>query len=262
MIIIPAIDLRAGRCVRLTQGRKDDATVYDGDPIEIARSYQASGAGLIHIVDLDGAFADPNSRNRQVLREIISRVTIPVQFGGGLRRVEDVAQVMELGVARAVIGTLAVEQPQVLEHLLRSFGADRIVVGIDARAGQVLTHGWEKEGKLSALELAKRVASLGVQRIVYTDVARDGMLTGVNAEQTGAIARESGLKVTASGGVSSLADLERLLSAQGKSGDGLNPKIGVGCIDSVIIGKAFYEERFTLQQALSKIDEHFGKGSR
>jgi phosphoribosylformimino-5-aminoimidazole carboxamide ribotide isomerase len=240
ILIIPAIDLRDGRCVRLTQGRKDNATVYDGDPIEIAQSHEISGARMIHIVDLDAAFSNPNSRNRQLLREIISGIRIPLQFGGGLRSLEDVAQVIELGVARVVIGTLAVEAPTTLEQALRLFGADRIAVGIDARNGQVLTRGWEKEGKLSALELAQRVASMGIERIIYTDVACDGMLTGVNVEQTSAIARESGLKVTASGGVSSLEDIKRLKDAS---------ECG---IDSVIVGKALYEGRFSLKDAINE----------
>ena len=236
--IIPAIDLRDGRCVRLTQGRKDEARFYDGDPIDIARSYEASGAQMIHVVDLDGAFSNPNSRNRHVVREIISRIRIPLQFGGGLRRLEEVARVVELGVARVVIGTLAVEEPKSLEQALRLFGAERIAVGIDARNGRALTRGWEKEEKLSALELARNVASMGVERIIYTDVARDGMLTGVNVEQTCAIARESGLKVTASGGVSSLEDIKRLKDVS---------ECG---IDSVIVGKALYEGRFTIEEAL------------
>jgi phosphoribosylformimino-5-aminoimidazole carboxamide ribotide isomerase len=244
--IIPAIDLRGGRCVRLTQGRKDNATVYDGDPTEIAKSYQAAGAQMIHIVDLDGAFSESNSRNRQVLREIISVIRIPVQFGGGIRTQENVTQLLDLGVARVVIGTLAVEAPESLDHALQSFGAERILVGIDARDGQVLTRGWESEGKLSALELAKRVRFAGVERIVYTDVARDGMLTGVNLEQTCAIARESGLKVIASGGVSSLGDIEQLLSAS----VAVNESEPAGAIDSVIIGKALYEGRFTLEEAI------------
>jgi phosphoribosylformimino-5-aminoimidazole carboxamide ribotide isomerase len=248
MVIIPAIDLRDGRCVRLKQGRKDNATVYDGDPIEIALGYQSCGAGMIHLVDLDGAFSDPNSRNRQVLHKIISRVRIPVQFGGGLRSLDDVAQVIEFGVARAIIGTLAVEAPESLDQALQLFGAYRIAVGIDARDGQVLTRGWEKEGKLSALELAQKVASMGVERIIYTDVARDGMLTGVNVEQTCAIARESGLKVTASGGVSSLEDLERLITAAKQN-------TGVGRVDAVIIGKALYEGRFTLEEALKRSEQ-------
>ena len=241
--IIPAIDLRNGRCVRLAQGRKDETTIYDGDPIDIALSYVASGAEMIHLVDLDGAFSDPGSRNRQVLREIISRTMIPVEFGGGLRSLADIAKVIELGVARVVIGTLAVEAPESLDQALRLFGADRIAVGIDARDGQVLTRGWEKEGRVSALELAQDVAAIGVERIIYTDVARDGMLTGINVEQTCIIARESGLKVTASGGVSSLEDIERLMNAaKGKTGDGQ--------IDSLIIGKAIYEGRFTLGEAI------------
>jgi phosphoribosylformimino-5-aminoimidazole carboxamide ribotide isomerase len=250
--IIPAIDLRGGRCVRLRQGRKDNATVYDGDPTEIAKSYQTSGAQMIHIVDLDGAFSDSNSRNRQVLREIVYGISIPVQLGGGMRTQEDVAQVLDLGVARVVIGTMAVETPERLDHTLRSFGAERIVVGIDARDGQVLTRGWEREGKLSALELAGRVKSAGVERIVYTDVARDGMLTGINVGQTCAIAQEAGLKVTASGGVSSVEDIERLLIASVAINGRRKPACG---IDSVIIGKALYEGRFTLEEAI-KISEY------
>jgi phosphoribosylformimino-5-aminoimidazole carboxamide ribotide isomerase len=247
--IIPAIDLRNGRCVRLAQGRKDKATVYDGDPIEIARSYEAGGAQIIHIVDLDGAFSDPNSINRHVLRQIISQLKTPVQFGGGLRSFEDEAQAVDAGVFRVVIGTLAVEAPDTLGQALRSFGADRVAVGIDARDGQVLTRGWEREGELSALDLAKTVASLGVERIIYTDVARDGMLTGVNIEQTCAIGRGSGLKVTASGGVSSLEDIERLLNA--KENVIASDNTSVCGIDSVIIGKALYEGRFTLEAAIS-----------
>jgi phosphoribosylformimino-5-aminoimidazole carboxamide ribotide isomerase len=251
MVIIPAIDLRGGRCVRLTQGRKDNATVYDGDPAAIAESYQASGAQMIHIVDLDGAFADSNSHNRKMLRKIISGISIPVQFGGGMRTTENVGQVLDLGVARVVIGTLAVESPESLDQALRSFGAERVLVGIDARDGQVMTRGWEREGKLSALELAKRVRSAGVERIVYTDVARDGMLTGVNVDQTCAIARDSGLKVTASGGISSLEDIEELIGAS----VAVNEKTPACGIDSVIIGKALYEGRFTLEEAI-KIAGH------
>jgi len=243
MLIIPAIDLREGRCVRLTQGRKDAVKVYDGDAVEVALSYQNAGARMLHIVDLDGAFSDSNSRNRQVLREIISRIEIPAQFGGGLRSLEDIEEVIELGVTRVVIGTLAVESPDSLAKALRLFGPERIAVGIDARDGQVLTRGWEKEGKLSALQLAQKVAALGVERIIYTDVARDGMLSGVNIEQTCMIARESGLKVTASGGVSSLEDIKRIRDA--------SADVSECGLDSVIIGKALYEARFTLQEALA-----------
>ncbi len=240
MLIIPAIDLRDGRCVRLTQGRRGDVTVYDGDPVEIARKFEDAGARMLHVVDLDGAFADRNAHNRKVVRRIIRSINVPVQFGGGLRSVTDVQLMIEYGAAQVVIGTLAAESPETLERFVQLFGF-RICVGIDARDGMVLTHGWEKKGSLSAAALARRVADAGVDRIVYTDVARDGMLGGVNLEQTCAIARESGLRVTASGGVSSLEDLKQLKSIQ---------PCGV---DSVIVGKALYEGRFTLKDALAAV---------
>jgi len=240
MLIIPAIDLRDGRCVRLKQGRRHDVKVYDGDPIEIARGFEGAGARMLHVVDLDGAFADANSNSRKVVRRIIRALEIPVQFGGGLRTVTDVQQMIEYGAAQVVIGTLAAESPETLEKFVQLFGF-RICVGIDARAGKVLTRGWEKEEELVATDLARRVADAGVDRVVYTDVARDGMLGGVNLEQTCAIAREAGLSVTASGGVSSLSDIRQLKSIQ---------RCGV---DSVIVGKALYEGRFTLQEALKAV---------
>lgn len=237
MLIIPAIDLRKGKCVRLAQGRKEAATIYDDDPVKVAKNFELAGAQMLHIVDLDAAFSDRASPNHRLLREILQTIEIPVQFGGGLRSIEDVRRAIEVGVRRVVIGTLAVESPEVLEELVRSFGGDHIAVGIDAKDGEVMVRGWEQNGKMCAVELARGVAEAGVERIIYTDVSRDGMLSGVNIEQTLAVARESGLKVTASGGVSSLEDIKRLrqLSSFG--------------VDSVIIGKAFYERRFTLREA-------------
>lgn len=237
MLIIPAIDLKNGRCVRLQQGRKADAIVYDGDPVEIARGFADAGARMLHVVDLDGAFAEGNSPNRDIARRIIEAVSIPVQFGGGLREATDVREMIEYGAARVVLGTLVVESSELLARLVESYGA-RIAVGIDARDGKVVTRGWEKQENIAATELAARVAGCGVSRIVYTDVSRDGMLQGVNVSQTCAVARHSGLPVTASGGVSSLADIERLKVACD------------GGIDSVIIGKALYENRFSLPEAL------------
>lgn len=237
MLIIPAIDLKDGRCVRLTQGRKADVKVYDGDPVEIAKRFEADGARMLHVVDLDGAFEGGVSRNRKTVRRIIRALEIPVQFGGGLRSVHDVQQMIEFGAAQVVIGTLAAESPETLEKFVQLFGF-RIAVGIDARDGYVVTRGWEKQERIRSIDLARRVADAGVDRIVYTDVSRDGTLQGVNLEQTCAIARESALAVTASGGVSSLVDIDHLKGAQ---------ECGV---DSVIIGKALYEGRFTLQDAL------------
>jgi phosphoribosylformimino-5-aminoimidazole carboxamide ribotide isomerase len=239
MLIIPAIDLRNGRCVRLTQGRRAEAKVYDGDPVEIARRFAEAGATMLHVVDLDGAFSETASPNREVARRIIEAVEIPVQFGGGLRDISDVREIIEGGAARVVIGTLVLESVETLMRLVELYGA-HIAVGIDARAGRVVTHGWEKQQDVTAVELAARMAALGVARIIYTDVARDGMLGGVNVEQTCSVARASGLPVTASGGVSSLADIERLKTASNADAH----------IDSVIIGKALYEKRFTLEEAL------------
>ncbi len=237
MLVIPAIDLHQGKCVRLTQGRKDAATVYDGDPVNVAKAFEASGARMLHIVDLDGAFAETNLRNREVLGEIIRAIDIPIQFGGGLRAIKDVGLVIELGVARAVIGTVAVESPGLLMKMLDLFGSKHIAVGIDALNGKVMTRGWESQGSISALTLARRVVALGVGRVVYTDIQRDGTLTGLNINQTCMIAG-AGLKVTASGGIASLADLKSLKAVN-------------NChIDSVIVGKALYEGRFTLEEAV------------
>jgi phosphoribosylformimino-5-aminoimidazole carboxamide ribotide isomerase len=236
MLIIPAIDLRNGECVRLAQGRKDAATAYDRNPIAVAQAFEADGARMLHVVDLDSAFGERHSVNRNVARRIINSVRIPVQFGGGMRTPDDVEELILAGANRVVIGTMAAEDPETLAMLVERFGP-RIVVGIDSRDGKVMTRGWEKTGKLDAVELARDIASLGVERIVYTDVSRDGMLTGPNIEQTCLIAKESGLKVTASGGVSSLEDIRRLASLS---------EFG---IDSVIVGKALYEGRFTIKEA-------------
>jgi phosphoribosylformimino-5-aminoimidazole carboxamide ribotide isomerase len=237
MLIIPAIDLRQGRCVRLTQGRKEDVKFYDTDPVEIAQSFTDDGAQMLHLVDLDSAFAEARSINRQVVSRLIRSINIPVQFGGGLRSLADVEELISIGASRVVIGTLAVESPSELVKLIERFGS-KVCVGIDARDGQVMTRGWETTGHISALELARRVAGAGVERIVYTDVARDGTLSGVNIEQTRTVAQESGLKVTASGGVSTLEDIQKLKT------------MGPYGIDSVIVGKALYEGRFTLREAL------------
>jgi len=240
MLVIPAIDLRQGKCVRLTQGRKDAVTVYDGDPVKVAENFERDGAQMIHVVDLDAAFSEQNSNNREALRRIISSIHVPVQMGGGIRSVQAVEQAIALGVTRVVVGTVAAESIEELKTMV-DYARQQIVVGIDAKEGQVVTRGWEKRAPLTALSLARRVAEIGVQRIVYTDVQRDGMLTGPNIEQTCLIARESRLKVTASGGVSSLEDLKRLKDASDCG------------IDSVIVGKAFYEGIFSFPEALQSV---------
>src|SRR6266545_4633097 len=227
MLIIPAIDLKDGCCVRLKQGLKSEVTVYDEDPLRLAQRLEAAGAQFIHVVDLDGAFAGAESPNRHLACRIFRTVNIPVQFGGGIRSVSDVRQLIDAGAARVVLGTLAAESSEDLHKILEAFGP-RICAGIDARDGQVMVRGWEEQAGVSALELARRMADLGVKRIVYTDVTRDGMLTGSNVEQITAIARAAKLKVTASGGISSLDDIRQLINA--------NEPL----LDSVIIGKALY----------------------
>lgn len=238
MLIIPAIDLKEGRCVRLRQGLKNNSTVYAENPLEVAHRWQNEGAQMVHIVNLDGAFQDEDSKNLHMVEKIIQQARIPVQFGGGVRTLEQVVRLVSLGVTRIVLGTMAVEQPEFLIDLVEQFG-DRIVVGIDARNGHVTTHGWETTTLITAFDLARRVAQAGVQRIVYTDISRDGMLSGPNFEMTRFMAEQSGLNVTASGGIASLEDISQL------------QKLTSSGVDSCIVGKALYEGCFTLGEAMS-----------
>ena len=237
MIIIPAIDLRGGRCVRLTQGQVSAETVYSENPLHVAQQWVDAGAEMLHIVNLDGALDQKDAKNLKVLEQIVYQVPVPIQFGGGVRTKDDVWRLDELGVTRIVIGTTAIENPVLLEHIVSEFGST-VVVGIDARDGRVALRGWEKLSTIGALEFAQKVADYGIDRIIYTDISRDGMLSGINLETTREMAEASGLKVTASGGVASLDDLVavRRLQAFG--------------VDSVIVGKALYEGRFTLEEAL------------
>ena len=237
MIVIPAIDLKNGLCVRLLQGRKSEMTVYHEDPVQVAREFAAAGAEMIHVVDLDGAFSESESPNRAVLRKIVDAVDVEIQFGGGVRSLEDAQKLCDAGVARIVLGTVAAEAPGKVKDFVSSFGS-KICVGIDARDGRVMTRGWETATPLMAVDLARSVAECGVERIVYTDIARDGALTGPNIDQTLAIARSTDVRVTASGGVSSLDDIKRLRDA------------GDARLDSIIVGKALYEGKFKLEEAI------------
>lgn len=238
MLVIPAIDLKGGRCVRLTEGREDSARVYDRDPVEVAREYESAGAQLIHIVDLDGAFLGAASENQKIIRRIADELNIPLEIGGGVRSVNDIRNLIEsVGARYVILGTLAIENLHALEEAISRFG-DSIIVGIDARGRQVATHGWTETTEVDALAFARQVASLGVRRIIYTDIARDGRLAGPNFEMTREVALTSGARVTASGGISSLEDIIKLCALE------------AGGVDSVIIGKALYENRFTLEEAL------------
>jgi phosphoribosylformimino-5-aminoimidazole carboxamide ribotide isomerase len=242
MIIIPAIDLRGGRCVRLTQGQASAETVYSENPLVIAKRWYDEGAEMLHIVNLDAALNKDDTENLKALERILYEVNIPVQFGGGVRSLDDVRRLDELGATRIVIGTTAIENPVLLTHIVDEFGST-VVVGIDAREGKVALRGWEKLSNVNAIDFAQKIAEMGVERLVYTDIARDGMLSGINIEATKEIAEACGLKVTASGGVASLDDIYALKELE---------QYGV---DSVIIGKALYEGVFTLEEALDAAEE-------
>ena len=239
MRIIPAIDLKGGRCVRLTEGREDSAKVYDRDPMEVARTYEQAGAELIHLVDLDGAFLGGASENQRIIGAIARRVNVPVEVGGGVRTVSDIEALLnDVGASFVIVGTLAIERPDVLQEAVSRFG-ESVVVGIDARGEAVATRGWKEATEVGALDLARRVVGMGINRIIYTDIARDGRLEGVNLELTRKIAIASGARVTASGGVSSLEDISRLCELE------------VDGVDSVIVGKALYEGRFSIEEVLA-----------
>ena len=251
MIVFPAIDLRQGKCVRLRQGRPEAETVFSDDPVAVAEHWVSRGAQWLHVVNLDGAFGQASSpplsppqpwggssKNLWVVGEIVAAVGIPVQLGGGLRTMADIEGALESGLTRVILGTVAVKEPSLVADAVKRFGAERIVVGIDARRGQVATHGWQEVSSMAAIELALRVRGLGVERVVYTDIARDGMLSGVNVEATGELAQRTGLKVIASGGVSSLDDLRRL------------KEIEASGVEGVIIGQALYSGALELREAM------------
>ncbi len=248
MIVFPAIDLRAGRCVRLRQGRPSEETVYDADPAAAAQRWVAQGAEWLHVVNLDGAFAGDEASppslpiNLQRLAEIREAVPgTPIQFGGGIRSLAAVELALNLGATRVVIGTAAVLRPELLAEAVVRFGAERIVAGIDAREGRVATHGWQQTSDVAAEVLGREVRRRGVLRAVYTDISRDGMLSGVNVEATAALARVTGLRVIASGGVASLDDVRRLL-----------PHAAAG-IEGVIVGQALYAGAVSLPELLRTV---------
>ena len=233
MIILPAIDLKGGKCVRLRQGRADDVTVYGDDPAAQAEDWRAQGGRELHVVDLDGAF-DGEPRHAEVIRRIIAAFGGPVEVGGGLRTLEAVAAVVDAGAERAIVGSAAVDDPGFLARAVETFG-DRIAVGIDARNCFVQTRGWVETTAVRAVDLAHAVAAAGVKTIIYTDTATDGMLGGPNLAQMAAICDAApGCQITASGGVSSPEDV-RNLRALGKAN-----------LRAAIVGKALYDGRTTL----------------
>ena len=235
MIILPAIDLKDGKCVRLRQGRAEDVTVYGDDPAEQAKDWADQGGKELHVVDLDGAFAG-TPKHAEVIRRIIKAFGGPVEVGGGLRTPEALAAVIEAGATRAIIGSAALEDPEFLAKAVDLYG-DKIAVGIDARNGFVQTRGWVETTKTLATDLAAAVAKAGVKTIIYTDTATDGMLGGPNLTQMAAICDAAPTcQITASGGVSSPFDIENLKALERKN------------LRAAIVGKALYDGRTTLKE--------------
>jgi phosphoribosylformimino-5-aminoimidazole carboxamide ribotide isomerase len=230
--LMPAIDLKGGKCVRLQEGEMSRATEYGDDPLAMALHWQSLGASRLHLVDLDGAFAG-ESQHLAVSRSIFRELSIPVQIGGGLRCIAHLEAVFEAGADRAILGTIAVEQPELVAEAVGRFG-DRIIVGIDARDGCVALRGWVDRTTVLAIDLALKMKDAGVQRIIYTDVSRDGMLTGTNVAETAKLARCTGLRVIASGGASSPEDVRRLWECR-ESG-----------VEGVILGRSLYEKKIDL----------------
>lgn len=241
MILFPAIDIRNGRCVRLTEGKFECETVFAEDPAEMAVRWADAGAEYLHVVDLDGALAGQSS-NTEVIKRILAKVKIPVQVGGGIRTLANIEKMLALGVTRVILGSVAVRDPELVREACQKFPG-QVVVGIDAKNGEVAVEGWGIGGGIGAVELAKKMAAVGVERIIFTDISRDGMLSGVNVEATAELAKTSGIKVIASGGVSSLADIKAL---QAHAADGIE-----GCI----IGKAIYTGALDLKEALAVLKE-------
>ena len=235
MQLIPAIDLKNGSCVRLLQGNSDKETVYSNDPAGMAVKFEESGAKRLHLVDLDGAFQGISS-NISSIRSILKNVSIPVQIGGGLRKEEDINNMFDLGVSSVIVGTMAVNLPDVLEKLLNKYTDEQIILGIDSRNRKVSIEGWKENTQIHDVEFAKRWKNFGIKRVVFTDISRDGMLSGPNLVALREMAENTGLKIVASGGVSSLEDLEQL------------KKLEPYGVDQVISGKAIYEGKIDLKR--------------
>ena len=237
MIILPAIDLKEGKCVRLEQGLMNRDTVYNDNPGEQARIWQEQGGELLHIVDLDGAFAGI-PKNRDAIKAIVEAITIPSELGGGIRNMQTIEAYLELGIDRVVLGTVAKENPKLVEEACKKYPG-QIVVGIDARDGLVAVRGWADVTEKSAIEMAKEMAGFGVEAVIYTDIARDGMMQGPNIEATRKLAESIDIPVIASGGLSSLDDIRRLMAIESSG------------VTGVIAGKAIYSGAVDLREAVA-----------
>ena len=247
MLLIPAIDLKDGRCVRLRQGDMNDETVFSEDPAAVARHWMEQGARRLHLVDLNGAVAG-KPRNQAAVKAIVNAVgdRIPVQLGGGIRDLDTIERYLDGGISYVIIGTAAVKNPGFLQDACTAFPG-QIMVGLDARDGKVATDGWSKLTGHDVLDLARKFEGYGVESVVYTDIGRDGMLSGVNIEATVRLARELRVPVYASGGVAGLDDVDRLCAIESEG------------IEGAILGRALYEGRLEFRAAQARADELNGE---
>ncbi|MFQ5901747.1 MAG: 1-(5-phosphoribosyl)-5-[(5-phosphoribosylamino)methylideneamino]imidazole-4-carboxamide isomerase [Thermodesulfobacteriota bacterium] len=239
MLIIPAIDLKKGQCVRLKQGDMGQSTIYSNNPVEIAGRWEEMGAEFLHVVDLDGAIAG-KPENQQTINKIIDAIDIPVQLGGGIRSLRTMEEYISLGVHRIVLGTIALEHPLLVEDASESFPG-KIAVGIDARNGMVAIKGWTEQTGEKAIDLARRLEDLGASTVIYTDISRDGMLSGPNIEAIKEIAMALSIPLIASGGVSSMDDIKALLSLENSG------------VEGMIVGKAIYTGDIDLKKAIKLV---------
>jgi phosphoribosylformimino-5-aminoimidazole carboxamide ribotide isomerase len=242
MIVIPAIDLKDGKCVRLLQGDFSRATVYSDQPVELAKSWQQKGAGRIHVVDLDGSKSG-SPQNEEVIRNLVQEIDIPVQVGGGIRNMETIKAYLGMGARWVILGTAALKNRKFVMEACASYG-ESIILGIDAKEGKILVEGWTEETGQSVVEIAKSYEGLGVNAIVYTDIKRDGMEVGVNIENTKNLAESVDISVIASGGVSGLNDIEELLRIESSG------------IIGVITGKALYSGALRLEDAIGMVSRY------
>ncbi len=237
MEVIPAIDLRGGRCVRLHQGDFDRETVFSDDPLAMALHWQEQGGARLHVVDLDGA-ATGEPAHLELIASIVSALDIPVQVGGGVRSASVARTWLEAGVERVVIGTAAVRDPGMVRDICREQGSDRVVVSVDARDGMVALQGWTEASEVSVLDLAQNMRRMGVERLLYTDISRDGMLTGPDLATNAQLVQDTGMAVLASGGVSSVEDIRRLVPTG---------------VEGVIVGRALYTGAVILREAVAAV---------
>ncbi|TAN44048.1 MAG: 1-(5-phosphoribosyl)-5-[(5-phosphoribosylamino)methylideneamino]imidazole-4-carboxamide isomerase [Nitrospirae bacterium] len=240
MFVIPAIDLKDGLCVRLLQGREKDSTVYSDDPAATGRKWEAYGAGLLHVVDLDGAFTG-NQKNFESIRRIREAVRMSIEVGGGIRDMDRIDKLLSLGIDRVILGTVAIEKPELVEEASKKYPG-RIIVGIDAKNGLVAVKGWVEVTTTDAYELALRMQDCGAGGIIYTDISKDGMMTGPNIEAMKKMVESVNIPVIASGGVSSINDIKNLLQIKGLWG--------------VITGKALYSGSLDLKEALDLAEKN------